>query len=161
GWLSTLLLLGIVQGSRLKSDSALGLVMSVFFGLGLVLLTYIQKLPDAAQAGLDKYLFGQAATTLERDVYTMAGLGLPALLLLVVFWKEFKLLCFDAAFGASLGFPMRVLDVLLTSLLVLAIVLGLQMVGVVLMSALVVAPAAAARQWTDRLGLMVCLSALF
>src|SRR5262249_9704551 len=92
GWLSTLLLLGLVQGSRLKSDSALGLVMSVFFGLGLVLLTYIQKLPDAAQAGLDKYLFGQAATTLERDVYTMAGLGLAALLLLVVFWKEFKLL---------------------------------------------------------------------
>jgi manganese/zinc/iron transport system permease protein len=81
--------------------------------------------------------------------------------LLILFWKEFKLLTFDRDFGASLGLPMQALEIFLTVLLVIAIVIGLQAVGVVLMSAMVVAPAAAARQWTDRLGLMVTVSALF
>lgn len=161
GWLATLWMMSIVKNTRLKSDSALGLVLSVFFGLGLVFLTYTQRLPDARQAGLDSFLFGQAATLLMSDVITMGVLGALTLLVLAVFWKEFKLLSFDREFGASLGFSMGVLDVLLTTLLVVAIVIGLQAVGVVLMSAMVVAPAVAARQWTDRLGVMVGLSALF
>lgn len=161
GWTGTLLVMSITRATRLKQDSALGLVLSVFFGLGLVILTFIQRLPEAAQAGLDSYLFGQAATLLERDVVVIAALGAAALLVAVLFWKEFKLLSFDADFGASLGFPMRRIDVLLTSLLVIAIVIGLQTVGVVLMSAMIVAPAAAARQWTDRLEVMMLLSALF
>src|SRR5262249_14082957 len=142
-------------------DAALGLVLSVFFGFGMVLLTLLRHSRDAAQAGLDRFLFGQAATLLEGDVYLMAAFGVPALLAAALLWKEFKLLSFDPDFGASLGFPMRLLDVLLTTLLVIAIVIGLQTVGVVLMSAMIVAPAAAARQWTDRLGVMVVLSALF
>lgn len=161
GWLGTLCVMAIVHHTRIKDDSALGLILSVFFGFGLVLLTFIQKMPRANQAGLDKFLFGQAAALLERDVITMAVLGAIALVAMLLLWKEFKLLSFDPDFGASLGFPMRLLDVVLTTLLVIAIVLGLQTVGVVLMSAMVVAPAAAARQWTDRLGLMVLLSALF
>ncbi len=162
GWIGTLFVMGIVNTTRIKDDSALGLVLSVFFGFGLVLLTaFIQKMPNANQAGLDKFLFGQAAALMERDVKTMALLGIIALLIMMVFWKDFKLLSFDPDFGASLGFRMRWLDVLLTTLIVIAIVLGLQTVGVVLMSAMVVAPAAAARQWTDRLGVMVILSALF
>jgi manganese/zinc/iron transport system permease protein len=161
GWLATLAVMAIVRTTRIKYDAALGLVLSVFFGFGLVLLTDIQKRPDATQAGLDRFLFGQAAGLLRSDVVTMALLGAPVLAALILCWKEFKLLAFDPAFGASLGFPMRTLDVLLTGLLVVAIVVGLQTVGVVLMSAMVVAPAAAARQWTDRLGLMVALSAAF
>lgn len=161
GWIGTLLITSVVRNTRVKYESALGLVLSVFFGAGLVLLTFIQRLPDASQAGLDKFLFGQAATLLLQDVFTMGGLGILAILLVLVFWKEFKLLCFDQDFGRSLGFPMRFLDVLLTSLLVIAIVVGLQTVGVVLMSAMIVAPAAAARQWTERLSVMVALAALF
>jgi manganese/zinc/iron transport system permease protein len=161
GWIGTLFIMSIVRSTRIKFDSALGLVLSVFFGFGLVLLTIIQKRPDATQAGLDKFLFGQAAALLERDVITMGVLGAIAIITMTVFWKEFKLLSFDADFGATLGFPMRLLDILLTTLIVLAIVLGLQTVGVVLMSAMVVAPAAAARQWTDRLGTMVLLSSIF
>ena len=83
------------------------------------------------------------------------------LILLLIFWKEFKLLSFDPDYAASLGFPIRFLDFLITGLLVIAIVIGLQMVGVVLMSAMVVAPAAAARQWTDKLGRMVLLAGIF
>lgn len=161
GWVATFFMLNIIRTTRIKDDTSLGLVLSVFFGLGLMLLTFAQRLPDATQAGLDKFLFGQAATLLQRDVVTMAIIGLIALGLLVVFWKEFKLITFNPEFAASLGFPVRVLDVLLTTLLVIAIVIGLQTVGVVLMSAMIVAPAAAARQWTDKLHFMVLLGGLF
>ena len=161
GWVGTLAVIGVVGATRVKEDSALGLVLSVFFGAGLVLLTYVQKLPNASQAGLDRFLFGQAATLLARDVVVIAGLGSIAVLLTLLAWKEIKLLAFDRAFGASLGFRMVRVDILLTSVLVLAIVIGLQTVGVVLMSAMVVAPGAAARQWTDRMGRMVGLAALF
>jgi manganese/zinc/iron transport system permease protein len=161
GWLATLAVLGIVRTSRVKFDSALGLVLSVFFGFGLMLLTYIQRQPDASQAGLDKFLFGQAATMIQSEVQNMAIVGAVALLILFLLWKSFKLLSFDSDFAATIGYPVRVLDVLLTTLIVVAIVLGLQAVGVVLMSAMIVAPAAAARQWTNRLGVMVLLSALF
>ena len=161
GWIGTYLVAGIVRTTRVKFDSALGLVLSVFFGVGLMLLTFIQRRPDSSQAGLDKYLFGQAATLVVNDVLTMAGIGAIAILVLIMFWKEFKLLSFDQDFGATIGYPVRLLDVVLTSLIVIAIVVGLQTVGVVLMSAMIVAPAAAARQWTDRLGLMVILSAFF
>jgi len=161
GWIATLIIMSIVRTTRIKYDTALGMILSVFFGFGLVLLTIIQKRPDATQAGLDKFLFGQAAALLERDVITMAILGSVAIATMLVFWKQFKLLSFDPDFGATLGFPMRFLDVVLTTLIVIAIVTGLQTVGVVLMSAMIVAPASAARQWTDRLGPMIFLSAAF
>ena len=161
GWIGTLLVMNIVKNTRVKYDSALGLVLSVFFGIGLVLLTYIQRMPVASQAGLDTFLFGKAATLLARDVATIGILGSAVLLIVLAVWKEFKLLCFDPDFARSLGFPIGWLDVLLITLLVTSIVIGLQTVGVVLMSAMVVAPAAAARQWTDRLGAMVAISAFF
>ncbi len=133
-------MLGIVRGSRVKFDSALGLVLSVFFGFGLMVLTYIQRQPDASQAGLDKFLFGQAATLIQDEVQKMAIVGAIALGILLLFWKSFKLLSFDSDFAATIGYPVRLLDVVLTTLIVVAIVIGLQAVGVVLMSAMIVAP---------------------
>jgi len=161
GVLATLFIIGVTNTTRVPYDSALALALSAFFGGGLVLLTYLQQHAGAAQAGLDSFLFGQAAALVEHDVVTMAVLGGIALCVMLLFWKEFKLLAFDPDFGRSLGVPIRRLDVVLTTLLVVAIVIGLQTVGVVLMSAVIVAPAAAARQWTDRLGGMVALSAAF
>ncbi len=161
GWLGALIVLGVTRRSRVPYDASLGIVLSVFFGIGMVLLTFIQRLPSGTQAGLDTFLFGQAAALLPREVAVMSVLGLAALIVVGLFWKEFKLLSFDPEFGASIGLPMRRLDVLLTSLLVVSIVIGLQAVGVVLMSAILVAPAAAARQWSDRLGIIVLLSATF
>jgi manganese/zinc/iron transport system permease protein len=159
GWLGTLAVRAVVSRSRVPYDSALGMVLSVFFGLGLVLLTLIQRSSGAAQAGLDTFLFGQAAALLRRDVTAMAVLATVALLTLALLWKELKLLSFDPDFGSSLGLPMIRLDGILTLLLVVAIVIGLQTVGVVLMSALIVAPAVAARQWTRRLAPMVVTAA--
>jgi manganese/zinc/iron transport system permease protein len=160
GLLGALFILGIVRGTRLKEDAALGTVLSVFFGGGIVLLTAIQHQPNAAQAGLDKFLFGHAASLVPRDLRVLGGLTAVVLALLALFYKEFKVLSFDRDFGASLGLPMRRLEVLLTALIVVAVVIGLQTVGVVLMAAMLITPAVAARQWTHSLGRMVMLAGL-
>jgi manganese/zinc/iron transport system permease protein len=160
GWTATVVVRVVVSRSRVPYDSALGMVLAVFFGFGLVLLTTIQKRPDAAQAGLESFLFGQAASLLREDVVVMSILGAICLFVLLLLWKEFKLLSFDSEFGSSLGRPMRRLDGLFTLLLVIAVVIGLRTVGVVLMSAMVVAPAAAARQLTNRLAPMVVIAAV-
>ncbi|MBU2938152.1 metal ABC transporter permease [Lacinutrix sp. C3R15] len=161
GLIGTFWIRGIITKTHLKSDTALGLILSLFFGFGMLLLTFIQKQPNANQAGLDKYLFGQAATLVESDVWLMAIVTGVCLLVLLLFWKEFKILLFDADYTKTLGFNTKFIDVLITSFIVLAIVLGLQTVGVVLMSAMLLAPAAAARQWTNSLSTMVFLAAVF
>ncbi len=152
---------GITRNTHLKSDTALGLILSLFFGFGMLLLTYIQKQPNANQAGLEDYLFGQAATLLLNDVWLMAIVTAICLVILLLFWKELKMLLFDEEYTKTLGFNTRFLDILITTFIVVAIVMGLQTVGVVLMSAMLLAPAAAARQWTNSLGVMVILAAIF
>lgn len=158
GWLGALLVMKIVNNVRVKFDAALGMELSVFFGLGLMLLTWMRKRPDASHAGLDRYLFGQAAGLLASDVILMSIIGAASLFIVFLFWKEFKMMSFDPAFGASAGFPMKLLDILLATLIIIAVVIGLQTVGVVLMSAMIIAPASAARQWTNRMGVMVLLA---
>lgn len=161
GLIGTVIMLVVVGQSRLSEDTALGVVLSVFFGVGILMLTYISKQNDANQAGLDKFLFGQAATLVASNVRNLAILGGIALLVVAVLYKEFKLVTFDPGFAASVGYSTNLLAVLLTSLIVVAVVIGLQTVGVVLMAAMLVGPAAAARQWTDRLATMIALSAAF
>jgi manganese/zinc/iron transport system permease protein len=161
GLIGTFWIRGIITKTHLKSDTALGLILSLFFGFGMLLLTFIQKQPNANQAGLDKYLFGQAATLVESDVWLMTIVTGICLSIMLLFWKEFKLLLFDADYTKTLGFNTRFIDILITSFIVLAIVLGLQTVGVVLMSAMLLAPAAAARQWTNKLSVMVFLASIF
>ncbi len=161
GLIGTFWIRGIVNKTHLKTDTALGLILSLFFGFGMLLLTFIQKQPNANQAGLDKYLFGQAATLVESDVWLMAIVTGVCLFVVLLFWKEFKILLFDVDYAQTLGFNTKFIDILITSFIVLAIVLGLQTVGVVLMSAMLLAPAAAARQWTNSLGVMVILAAIF
>lgn len=159
GLIGTIWIRGIVNKTHLKTDAALGLILSIFFGFGMLLLTYVQKLPNANQAGLDKYLFGQAATLVDKDVYILIGVTVVALIVLLLFWKEFKIMLFDTDYAKTLGFNVKLIDILITFFIVLTIVLGLQTVGVVLMSALLLAPAAAARQWTNSLGKMVVIAA--
>lgn len=143
---------------RIRPDAALGLTLSIFFAGGLVLLTLIQHQPNAAQAGLDSFLFGQAAALHSADLWLMLGLAIVALMALALGWKEIKLTSFDPDFAISAGVPVRWIEFVLLGLLVLAIVIGLSTVGVVLMVALVVAPAAAARRWTRSLLGLVLLA---
>jgi manganese/zinc/iron transport system permease protein len=161
GWLGTLFMLLVTSQTRIKQDAAQGVVLAVFFGFGMALLSWVLRQNNAQHAGLDSFLFGKAAATVASDVRVMAIIGLIVLALVALFWKEFKLISFDPGYATTLGLPVGRLDVLLTTLIVVVVVVGLQMVGVVLMSAMLVAPGVAARQWTNRLGLMVVLSALF
>ncbi|AVI50705.1 zinc transporter [Pukyongia salina] len=161
GLIGTFWIRGIITKTHLKTDTALGLILSLFFGFGMLLLTFIQKQPNANQAGLDKYLFGQAATLVVSDVIVMVIVTGVSLFTLLLFWKEFKILLFDADYTKTLGFNTRIIDILITFFIVLAIVIGLQTVGVVLMSAMLLAPAAAARQWTNSLSVMIGLAAIF
>lgn len=161
GLIAMLLIVGIVRHTRVKFDSALALIMSTFFGLGLVLMTYVQKIPNSNQAGLNRFIFGQASTLLRQDIVLMAVCGAVLIALVILFWKEFKLFSFDSEFAQSLGFSPRRLNLMLSSMIVVGIIIGLQTVGVILMSAMLIAPAVAARQWTNRLWVMVLLSAVF
>lgn len=162
GWLAMLVVALVSGRSRVPFDSALAGVLAVFFGLGLVLLTYLQRnVPGASRTPLDRYLFGQAALVGVSDLWVIGGFGLVALALIGLLWKPFKVVSFDPAFAVSLGLPVRAVELLLTTLTVFAVVVGLKAVGVVLMTALLIAPAVAARQWSDRLGPVVILAGLF
>jgi manganese/zinc/iron transport system permease protein len=158
GWLGSILASVITQNTRIKDDAAQGIVLASFFGTGYVLLSLIQSSAGAGQAGLDKYLFGSAASLVERDVQTIGALSILVLFVLGFCYKEFKLMAFDGDFLTSLGLPRRRLDLLLTTLTVIVVVVGLQIVGVILMVAMLIAPAAAARQWTNRLSRMIAIA---
>lgn len=160
-WIGALLVVAVVRGTRIKQDAALGIVLSVFFGAGVVMLTYIGQSGDADQSGLDRFIFGQASTLVQDDVFVMGALAVLALFIVALLYKELKIASFDPGFARSLGYPAGALSVLLTSLIVVAVIVGIQAVGVVLMAAMLITPAAAARQWTDRLSAMMVLAAFF
>jgi manganese/zinc/iron transport system permease protein len=160
-WAGALAIEWIVKYTRCKEDSALGMVLSVFFGLGILLLTHIQKSGNAAQSGLDKFLFGQAASLVEKDVYLLGGLGLLLCAMVLIGYKELKIVSFDPDFARGIGLPVRFVEIMLATMIVLAVCIGLQAVGVVLMAAMLVTPAASARYWTDHLARMLLLAVLF
>ena len=126
-----------------------------------MLLSHVQKIPNSNQAGLQRFIFGQASTLMQRDLVVMAVGGAVLLALVALFWKEFKLFTFDSEYAQTLGYSPRVINFLLSLMIVIAIIIGLQMVGVILMSAMLIAPAVAARQWTNNLSVMVVLAAVF
>lgn len=161
GLISSLLINLIVKTTKIKYDSALALVMSVFFGLGLVLLTLVQKQDNSTQAGLERFIYGQSSAMLLRDVKIILVCGVVLVALVVMFWKEFKLLTFDKEFAKTIGVNTNKLDLLLTIMIVITVIIGLQTVGVILMSSMLIAPAVGARQWANSLTSMVIISALF
>lgn len=160
-----LICIGLIQTiqnyTKIKFDSALAFILSVFFGLGLVLLSYLNKLPGANKSGLNKFIFGQASTFVERDVRLMLYTGIILLIVIILFWKEFKIVTFDSEFAKTLGFPSRKIEILISILIVITVIIGIQAAGVILISAMIISPAVAARQWTNRLSVMVILSGIF
>lgn len=160
-WLGVQFIQSVVNTTRIKQDTAMGIVLAAWFAAGIALLAYIQARSDASQAGLDTFIFGQAAAIVESDVQLITAVGAVAFLVVGLFWKEFKLITFDPEFAGANGFRVTLLNMLLSTLIVVAIVLGLQLAGVILMVGMLIAPAIAARQWTCKLGQMVILSALF
>jgi manganese/zinc/iron transport system permease protein len=161
GWLSLVVVDYIIRKTRIKEDTAIGLVLSVFFGIGILMLTVIQKSGNASQSGLDHFLFGKAAALVGSDLYAFLIVAIILLVVVYIMFKEFALLAFDKAYAKSIGYPVRTLELILTSLIVLAVVIGIQAVGVVLMAAILITPAAAARFWTDKITVMILLASTF
>jgi manganese/zinc/iron transport system permease protein len=161
GLLSVLAIDYLTKQKFARNDTAIALMLSVFFGLGIVLLTYIQHQGNSAQAGLDSFLFGKAASLNRNDVNIFAWSSAIITILIMVFYRGFKILAFDEQFAASIDFPIRFLKVLLSVLTVWCVATGIQAVGVVLMASLLIAPALAARMWTHSLKIMLVLAAIF
>lgn len=161
GWISLICIDLLTKKTKIKEDTAIALILSVFFGIGILLLTSIQKSGNASQSGLDHFLFGKAASLIGDDLIVFGITGVLLILTIAAFYKELKLISFDPDFAQSSGLPVKLLDLLLTSLTVLAVVVGIQAVGVVLMAAMLITPAAAAKYWTDKLFIMILLAAVF
>ena len=160
GVLGCAAVLFIRNHSRIKDDAAMGIVLSVFFGAGVVLLTLVTKLPEGSAAGLESFIYGKTASMGISDFRLLTVVTVVVVTLSVLLFKEFRLLCFDEAYAAAQGWPTRWLDILLLALVTAVTVAGLQAVGLILIIAFLITPAAAARFWTDRLSQMLPLSAV-
>ncbi|WP_252314971.1 metal ABC transporter permease [Sinobaca sp. H24] len=160
GLLAVYAIRAVHSQSKIKQDAAIGIVLSVFFGFGIVLLTMITNGSYSQSSGLDEFIFGQAASLVGADVQILIASALILLILSFLFFKELKLLIFDPLFAGGIGLPIRFLNALLSSMVVLVVITGIQTVGVILMAALLITPAVTARYWTDRLGVMAVLSGL-
>lgn len=143
----------IKENSKLKLDAILAVVLSSFFGVGMVLKSYIQgnsNYKDAAQSGLSSYIFGQAAYIMKDDVKLIVYIGVPTLLLLVLFYKEIKLFLFDEIYAKTIGIRTVLLYGIILVMTMGIIAAGLKLVGAILISSLLIIPAITALQWSDK-----------
>jgi len=161
GVLGVLCVQWIRDHTRLPEDTAIGTVLSVFFGLGIVLLSHIQTLETAGQAGLNSFLLGSTAALTAGEAQLIGGASLLAILIALALLKEFGAVAFDEDFAAAQGWRVARLDLVMIGLLLAIVAIGLKTVGLVLIIALVIIPPAAARFWTERLGRLVALSGAF
>ncbi len=150
----------IIRQTRLSEDTAIGVSLSVFFGAGVVLLSYVQNMSSGDQAGLATFIYGQTAAMNVRDVFLMGTIALIAIIAAVALLKEFALVCFDEDFAAVQGWPVTFIDLVMMTLVVLVTVVGLQAVGLILVVAMLIIPPAAARFWTERLGRMTIIAGI-
>jgi manganese/zinc/iron transport system permease protein len=150
----------IRNNTRIKDDAAMGIVLSVFFGAGVAVLGVAQTMPEGSAAGLESFIYGKTASMVMGDFRILTLVTICVLVTSILFFKEFRLLCFDEAFAASQGWPVKLLDILLLGLVTAVTVAGLQAVGLILIIAFLITPAAAARFWTSQLDQMLLLSAI-
>jgi len=161
GVLGVLCVQWIRDYTRLPEDTAIGTVLSVFFGLGIVLLSHIQTLEAAGQAGLNSFLLGSTAALTAGEAQLIGGASLLTILIALLLLKEFGAVAFDEGFAAAQGWRIARLDLAMIGLLLAIVAIGLKTVGLVLIIALVIIPPASARFWTEKLGRLVALSGLF
>ena len=150
----------VCRWTRTKEDAAIGIVLSTFFGAGVVLLTVVQQSASGNQAGLDRFLFGEPAGMLASDIRLLIGMAVFCLAVVVALYKEFQLLSFDTDFAAVQGWPTLALDLAMMSALAIVTVVGLPICGVILMAAMIILPSAAARFWTNHLGRLLVIAAV-
>ncbi len=156
GLLGVGMVIAVRNTTRLKDDAAMGVVLSVFFGLGIAIMGLLQKMPGASAAGLEHFIYGKAASMVLSDFGFILTITVIVIAVSMLFLKEFVLLCFDDSFAATSGWSVTLLDMILLLLVAAITVVGLQAVGLILIIAFLITPAAAARFWTDDLrGMLV------
>lgn len=160
GVLGVITVLILRRTSKLKDDAAMGIVLSVFFGLGVSMLGMVQNMPQASAAGLESFIFGKTASMILMDFILISLVCIVTICVTILCIKELTLLCFDQHFSSALGFPVFGLDVLLLLLVGAVTIVGLQAVGLILIIAFLITPPAAARFWTHDLREMLTISGI-
>lgn len=161
GWLSIVSFDFLLRDKRIKSDAALASVLSVFFGLGILLLNHIQNGGNANQIGLQHFLMGNVAAMSSQDVLTYGLISSFVSLMIILFFPVFKLISFNKDFAQSKGYKVKSIQFLFSSLIVICIAIGINAVGVILMAALLITPASSARWWSNKLERIAVLAAFF
>lgn len=161
GTIAALFANAVTNSTKLRIDSSMAVTLTLFFGAGMLLMRIISDGDFPGKGGIQDYLFGNASVITTADLRTSIIVGAIAIVLMLLFWKEFALRSFDPDHASVMGLNARIVDTLMFTTIVIAIVIGVKSVGLVLMVAFIVTPPAAARQWTKTLGGMVTLSAIF
>lgn len=164
GSLAFILIQVFNRRSKLSLDNILALTLSSFFGLGMVLKSFIQGNPDyrdASQAGLQNYIFGQAAYIMEGDVKLILGISLAVLLIIALFFKEIKVFIFDEVYATSIGINPNFIYAIIMICAMSIIGVGLKLVGAILISSLLIVPAIAALQWSDNFSTVLISASAF
>ncbi len=159
GAAGSLAVIGLRRWSNLKEDAALGIVLSVFFGIGMALFSIVQQSPQGNSAGLENFILGKTASIVANDAKTIVISSLLVVSVLVLFRKEMRLLCFDSLLASAQGWPVLMMDLLLLSCVLVVVIVGANVVGVILVIALLVIPPASARFWTHSLPTTIIISA--
>ncbi len=160
-WLSIATIQFIYNRSKIDKDTSMGIILSVFFGFGIVLLTIIQGKSASAQAGLDKFIFGKAASMIDTDVITIVIISVFIIITIILLYKNLVIVSFDENFAKTIGLKVGLFKFILTMMTVLVIVIGIQSVGIVLISALLITPPVTARFWTNKLNFMILIACIF
>ena len=158
GVVGVVLVLLIRNTTRVKDDAAMGIVLSVLFGLGVAILGMVQSMPGASAAGLESFIYGKTASMVMRDFGIIAGVAGAVAVGCVALFKEFTLVCFDEGYASARGWPVHALDLAMLALVTAVTVAGLQAVGLILIIAFLITPAAAARFWTHDLRRMLVIA---
>ncbi len=149
----------VVRYTRTKEDAAIGIMLSAFFGAGIVLLSYVTRSAEGGNStGLNSYLFGEPGNMVDSDLALLGVVAVIAIAAVAMAFKEFKLVAFDPDFARSQGWPTTALDLAMMALVAVVTIVGLPIVGVILMAAMIIMPAATARLWTNRLHALLFLA---
>lgn len=162
GIIAFILIQAISESSKIEADTAMAIILSAMFGLGLVLKSYIQgnsKYQKASQSGLASYIFGQAAYILKEDVIIILTVSLISLILFIIYYKEIKVYIFDTVYAHTIGINSRLLSLLIMIITMLLIAAGLKAVGAILISSMLITPAVTGLQWSKRYEIVLIIAA--
>ena len=154
GVLTALAIGFVTQNSRIKHDTSIGIMFTAAFASGIIMITLLKSSTD-----LYHILFGNVLAVRSTDMWITLGIGLIVIAAVYLFYKELLVTSFDETMGAAYGLPVRFIHYFLMTLLTMVTVASLQTVGIVLVVAMLITPAAAAYLLTDRLWVMIFFAA--